>query len=388
MIKKLKEKINSLEEKVTSVGRAAFYNCMNLQSVSLPSTLKAVAASSFENSGVQSIKLGDKVTTIGDKAFKNCPNLREIYIYNPSCSIYSSNTTISNSVNGGFGGTIYGYSGSTAETYAKKYGYNFSVIPGSAPYTSSPQSSNTTVTTTSTSSKPKTTTTTKSVKPSTTTTTCQPSLNVRFKIKSMPSKLVYDIGEDLDFSGSSIYSAYDYVNEYGKKSVNANKEQPMDNELFKLDTSQYNKWNEGTYPIKVMYTVNYSGLTATGAASQKISLEELVKACGVSFVESVDPYDLTLLLAVLKEAKEKKGVKVIIAKQPCVIMNKRLGIKRSRYVVESDRCIKCGACIKYGCPAIETDVSGAAKTTALCTGCGVCADICPAGAIHKGGLKE
>ena len=131
-----------------------------------------------------------------------------------------------------------------------------------------------------------------------------------------------------------------------------------------------------------------TGLTATGAVSQKISLEELVKACGVSFVESVDPYDLTLLLAVLKEAKEKKGVKVIIAKQPCVIMNKRLGIKRSRYVVESDRCIKCGACIKYGCPAIETDVSGAAKTTALCTGCGVCADICPAGAIHKGGLKE
>ncbi|HJJ39455.1 MAG TPA: indolepyruvate ferredoxin oxidoreductase subunit alpha [Methanocorpusculum sp.] len=131
-----------------------------------------------------------------------------------------------------------------------------------------------------------------------------------------------------------------------------------------------------------------TGLTATGAVSPKISLEELVKACGVSFVESVDPYDLTLLLAVLKEAKEKKGVKVIIAKQPCVIMNKRLGIKRSRYVVETDRCIKCGACIKYGCPAIETDVSGAAKTTALCTGCGVCADICPAGAIHKGGMKE
>ncbi|HJJ35649.1 MAG TPA: indolepyruvate ferredoxin oxidoreductase subunit alpha [Methanocorpusculum sp.] len=131
-----------------------------------------------------------------------------------------------------------------------------------------------------------------------------------------------------------------------------------------------------------------TGLTATGAVSPKISLEEIVKACGVSFVESVDPYDLVHLLAVLKDAKEKKGVKVIIAKQPCVIMNKRLGIKRNRYVVDADRCLKCGACIRYGCPALEIDASGASKTTALCTGCGVCADICPAGAIHKGGVKE
>lgn len=131
-----------------------------------------------------------------------------------------------------------------------------------------------------------------------------------------------------------------------------------------------------------------TGLTACGVESPKISLEELARACGVKFVESVDPYDLTHLLSVLREAKEKKGVKVIIAKQPCVIMNKRLGIKRSRYVVDADRCTKCGACIRYGCPAIETDETGAARTTALCTGCGVCADICPAGAIHRGGVRS
>lgn len=131
-----------------------------------------------------------------------------------------------------------------------------------------------------------------------------------------------------------------------------------------------------------------TGLTATGVPSPKISLEELVKACGVSFVETVDPYDLTHLLSVLKDAKEKKGVKVIIAKQPCVIMNKRLGIKRSRYLADASRCTKCGACIRYGCPAIESDADGFAKITAACTGCGVCADICPAGAIRKAGVKE
>ena len=131
-----------------------------------------------------------------------------------------------------------------------------------------------------------------------------------------------------------------------------------------------------------------TGCTATGVPSPKISLEELVKACGVSFVETVDPYDLTHLLSVLKDAKEKKGVKVIIAKQPCVIMNKRLGIKRSRYLADASRCTKCGACIRYGCPAIESDADGCAKITAACTGCGVCADICPAGAIRKAGVKE
>lgn len=131
-----------------------------------------------------------------------------------------------------------------------------------------------------------------------------------------------------------------------------------------------------------------TGLTASGFESPKISLEEIVKACGVSYVESVDPYDLTHLIATLREAKEKKGVKVIIAKQPCVIMNKRLGIRRNKFVVDAQRCNKCGACLRYGCPAIETDANGAALITDLCTGCGVCADICPAGAVRKGGAKE
>ena len=131
-----------------------------------------------------------------------------------------------------------------------------------------------------------------------------------------------------------------------------------------------------------------TGINARGEISPKISLEELARACGVSFVETVDPYDLTYLLATLREAKEKPGVKVIIAKQPCVIMNKRLGIKRNKFVVDTEKCTKCGACLKYGCPAIETDESGASVITPLCTGCGVCADICPAGAIHRGGARQ
>ena len=39
----------------------------------------------------------------------------------------------------------------------------------------------------------------------------------------------------------------------------------------------------------------------------------------LGFVENVDPYDITGMVTVLQEAKKRKGVKVIIAKQMCVI---------------------------------------------------------------------
>ena len=131
-----------------------------------------------------------------------------------------------------------------------------------------------------------------------------------------------------------------------------------------------------------------TGLTAIGTTSPKISLEALVRACGISFVESVDPYDLPALIDTFQTAKKTPGVKVIIAKQGCAVMLKRNGIKLPKYTVEPTKCVKCKACIKYGCPAIEINNEGCAKITNLCNGCGVCSDICPAGAIVKEGARK
>jgi indolepyruvate ferredoxin oxidoreductase alpha subunit len=123
-----------------------------------------------------------------------------------------------------------------------------------------------------------------------------------------------------------------------------------------------------------------TGITAQGAASPVISIEAICRSCGVTFVEVIDPYDLTSMLTALKSAKETKGVKVIIARQPCVIAAKRAGIKRRPLQVNADACIGCSACVKFGCPAIEF-YSEKASINELCSGCGVCADICPKGAI-------
>jgi len=123
-----------------------------------------------------------------------------------------------------------------------------------------------------------------------------------------------------------------------------------------------------------------TGCTACGVESVPVSLDALCRACGVSFVETVDPYDLVGTIECLKAAREKEGVKVVIAKQPCVITARRAGVKRRPFGVDPEACTGCRACVRYGCPAIEF-VEGKAYITDLCSGCGVCAEICPTGAI-------
>jgi indolepyruvate ferredoxin oxidoreductase alpha subunit len=127
-----------------------------------------------------------------------------------------------------------------------------------------------------------------------------------------------------------------------------------------------------------------SGTTARGEAKAPVSLEAVCRACGVQFVETVSPYDLPTTIEVMKQAKAQKGVKVVIAKQPCVITARRAGVRRGSYTVDRDACTDCGTCIRFGCPAIGM-VDERASINELCSGCGVCAGICPSGAIGPEG---
>jgi indolepyruvate ferredoxin oxidoreductase alpha subunit len=129
-----------------------------------------------------------------------------------------------------------------------------------------------------------------------------------------------------------------------------------------------------------------TGITACGVESPPVSLDAICRACGVDFVENVDPYDITGMVNILQEVKKRKGVKVIIAKQMCVISARRAGVKRGRYAVNADLCTGCGTCVRFGCPAIEF-ADEHARINDLCSGCSVCVQLCPAGAIVREAKK-
>jgi indolepyruvate ferredoxin oxidoreductase alpha subunit len=129
-----------------------------------------------------------------------------------------------------------------------------------------------------------------------------------------------------------------------------------------------------------------TGATACGVETPPVSLDAICRACGATFVESIDPYDMTGMVNLLQEAKKRSGVKVIIAKQMCVIMARRTGVKRGKYKVDTEACTGCGTCVRFGCPAIEF-ADEKARINELCNGCAVCAQLCPVGAIVREGKK-
>ena len=88
-------------------------------------------------------------------------------------------------------------------------------------------------------------------------------------------------------------------------------------------------------------------------------------------------------LLVLQEELAAKEPSVIISRRPCALL--KYVKHKASLAVEQDKCVGCKACMKIGCPAVSM-VDGKAKVdNTLCTGCGVCAQLCKFDALKKGG---
>ena len=89
----------TIPDSVTSIGDYTFFNCPGLTSVTIP----------------------DSVTSIGDWAFAYCSFLNSVTIPDGVINIgeYAFD---------GFTGTVYGYEGSYAQTYAEENGYKFEIL--------------------------------------------------------------------------------------------------------------------------------------------------------------------------------------------------------------------------------------------------------------------
>lgn len=125
-----------------------------------------------------------------------------------------------------------------------------------------------------------------------------------------------------------------------------------------------------------------TGVTMMGDVAQKISIQKILEAIGVS-VTVADPLDLKSAISAVKDAAEQKGVRAIIFKSPCIAVTKPSG----GYTV-TDSCIGCKKCIKeLGCPAVVLNSGKVEIEPSLCFGCGICAKVCPVSAIKGGALK-
>jgi len=93
-----------------------------------------------------------------------------------------------------------------------------------------------------------------------------------------------------------------------------------------------------------------TGITLKGNKTKALDFKKLCKAIGVSSVETVDPYNLDEVKAAILRAKEVNGVSVVISKRKCILIDKE-SIKRP-LKIDEEKCKICGMCIKLGCPAI------------------------------------
>ncbi len=137
----------------------------------------------------------------------------------------------------------------------------------------------------------------------------------------------------------------------------------------------------------------HPGLTtdATGNDVPKIDIPTVARAMGAK-VTVCDPFDLETTQNTLFELLEdKQGAKVLVLKQVCALSPEKKSSKMFEIKIDSAKCVgdDCGCsrmCTRVlKCPGLIWDekTKKSVINEVICVGCGVCASVCPTGAIVK-----
>ena len=122
-----------------------------------------------------------------------------------------------------------------------------------------------------------------------------------------------------------------------------------------------------------------TGFNLKGDPCAKIDLESLCRAIGIRRVRVVDPYDLEACDTAVREETAAEEASVIISRRPCALLKY---VKHPGPIAaNADKCVGCKSCMKIGCPAISVVDKKVVIDNTLCTGCGVCAQLCKFGAL-------
>lgn len=83
LIKAKNTSIESAKLKNTTVGiyRGAFANCVSLEEIVLPNTLKSIGEIAFSNCGISFISIPSSVEYLGERVFFECPNLASLELH-------------------------------------------------------------------------------------------------------------------------------------------------------------------------------------------------------------------------------------------------------------------------------------------------------------------
>ena len=124
-----------------------------------------------------------------------------------------------------------------------------------------------------------------------------------------------------------------------------------------------------------------TGKTIKGQVVPAINIYGLCKSLGIEHVCEVDAFDQAELERIIKEEVVRDAVSVIITKAPCALLK---GIKfPNKCRPLPDKCKKCGACLRPGCPALTKNEDGTISIDeTMCNGCGLCKQLCKFDAIN------
>ena len=117
-----------------------------------------------------------------------------------------------------------------------------------------------------------------------------------------------------------------------------------------------------------------TGYNIKGDPAGKIDLEALCRSMGFRRVRVVDPYNLAECDQAVKEELAANEPSVIISRRPCALL--KYVKHKAPLTVDTEKCKSCKMCMKIGCPAISMEGGKAKIDATLCTGCGVCEQLC------------
>ena len=125
-----------------------------------------------------------------------------------------------------------------------------------------------------------------------------------------------------------------------------------------------------------------TGKMLNGEPTYAIDIYKLCKTIGVEHVYEVNAFDIDELTEVVKRETQREELSVIITKSPCVLL--KGNVFKTKCRPDSEKCKKCGMCLRPGCPALTKAEDGTIRIDeTMCNGCGLCKKLCKFGAIEE-----